>query len=128
MKLNYINYTFIARSLIALLFVIAGIQKMIGFQSTVAYVSSLGIPAATLVTILVIIIEVPVALAFAWGYRTCLMGWILVGFVTLVILIVHRDFSQGANMVMALKNIAIIGGLVGVIGACGWDTCMPQKA
>lgn len=105
-------YGTIARSLIALLFVVAGIQKITGFQGTVGYIGSLGAPLPTLVTILVILIEVVVALLFAYGYKVREMGYILMGYVALTILVVHRDFSQGANMVMALKNIAIIGGLM----------------
>jgi putative oxidoreductase len=113
-----INYHFVSRSLIALLFVVAGIQKITGFTGTSGYVGSLGVPFPVIATILVIIIEVPVALAFAWGYKTCATGMILAGFTALATLLAHRDFSQGQNMIMALKNIAIIGGIVAVITQC----------
>lgn len=105
-------YGTIARSLIALLFVVAGIQKLTGFQGTVGYVNSLGVPLATLVTAIVILIEIVVALLFAYGYKVREMGYILMAFVALTIVVVHRDFSQGANLVMALKNVSIIGGLM----------------
>lgn len=106
------NYGMFARLLIALLFVVAGIQKLMAFAGTSSYIASLGVPVPMLVTILVIIIEVPVALAFAFGYKVREMGYVLMAYVALVTLVVHRDFSQGANMIMALKNIAIIGGLM----------------
>lgn len=105
-------YGTIARSLIALLFVVAGVQKLTGFQGTVGYIGSLGVPFASLVAIIVIFIEIVVALLFAYGYKVREAGYILMAFVVLTIVLVHRDFSQGANMVMALKNIAIIGGLM----------------
>ena len=67
-----INYAFIARVLIAVLFVVAGVQKLMQFSGISGYVGSLpgfaniGSPMiATIATVLVIIIEIPVALAFA---------------------------------------------------------------
>ena len=118
-----INYALISRSLIALLFVVAGLQKVMNFADTTKSVASLDIPLAPLVTLLVIIIEIPIALAFAWGYRTCLMGLILVAFTALVTVMVHGQISQGSNLVMALKNIAIIGGILGFVSMCNCGKC-----
>jgi uncharacterized membrane protein YphA (DoxX/SURF4 family) len=56
-----INIALVSRSLIALLFVVAGIQKAMHFSETVSSVDMLHVPFATLATIIVIIIEVPVA-------------------------------------------------------------------
>lgn len=113
--MNY--YALAARSLIALLFVVAGIQKAMNFEQTSGFVGTL-VPSslADIITALVIVIEVPVALAFAWGWRTWLMGWTLAGFTLLATLMVHRDLQAGANMIMALKNLAVIGGIMLAIG------------
>ena len=111
------NYATISRSLIALLFVVAGVQKLMGFDMTAGYVGSLGIPAPMLATLIVIIIEVPVAIAFAWGYKIRETGYALIAFTALATLIAHRDIF-GADMVMVLKNIAIIGGIMLAI-RCG---------
>jgi len=118
-----INYQFVSRSLIALLFVVAGYQKLMGFAGIVGYVGSLGVPLPVIATILVIIIEIPIAIAFAWGYKTCTMGWMLIGFTALATLLAHRDFATGQNMIMALKNIAIIGGILSVISTCNCGKC-----
>ena len=119
------NYSLASRSLIALLFVVAGIQKAMHFSDTSLAIASVGVPAslAPIVTALVILIEVPVALAFAWGYMTCIMGWTLVAFTVLVTIFVHRDFSIGVNMIMALKNLAIIGGIMVAVGGCDCGKC-----
>jgi putative oxidoreductase len=106
------NYGTIARSLIALLFVVAGVQKLMDFSGTVGYVGSLGVPLATVAVALVIFIEIVVAAAFAYGYKVKETGYILIAYVALTVLVVHRDLAAGANMVMALKNIAIIGGIM----------------
>lgn len=116
-------YGTIARSLIALLFVVAGAQKVMDFQGTVGFIGSLALPAPALVALIVILIEIPVALLFAYGYKTKEMGYVLIGYVLLTILVVHRDLSQGANMVMSLKNLAIIGGLMLATKCAECDTC-----
>ena len=134
-----INYSIVSRSLIALLFVVAGYQKLVNFSGTVDAIVELVIPLASfvasgtvyaivklvipLVAIVVILIEIPVALAFAYGYKTRQMGYALIAFTVLVTLIVHRDVSQPMNILMGLKNLAIIGGLMSAI-MCFCGDCM----
>jgi putative oxidoreductase len=113
-----INYALTSRILIALLFVVAGIQKLMDFAGTTGYMASLNLPVPTLIAIIVILIEIPVALAYAWGYKVCTNGWILAIYTLLTILIAHRDWSMALNLTMALKNIAIIGGIIATIGMC----------
>jgi putative oxidoreductase len=112
------NYGTIARSFIALLFVVAGYMKITSFASTVGYVGSLGVPMPMIATLIVIFIEIPVALAFAYGYKVRETGYALIAFVILTTLFAHRDFAMGDNMLMALKNLAIIGGIMLAI-KCG---------
>lgn len=122
-----INYHLIARSLIALLFVVAGIQKLTHFGDTAKSIASLGVPLAALAALIVIIIEVPVALAFAKGYKICTTGWMLIGFTVLATILVHGKIDQGMNLIMALKNIAIIGGIMLAINGCDCGTCPVGK-
>lgn len=113
-----LNYALISRSLIAFLFVVAGYQKLVQFAGISGFLGSLGFPMPAVVTAIVIFIEIVVAIAYAWGYRVCLTGGILIAFTALATILVHRDIAVGDNMVMALKNIAIIGGLLATIDAC----------
>jgi putative oxidoreductase len=116
-------YGTIARSLIALLFVVAGVQKLMDIGGTAGFIGALGLPMPMIVAILVVLIEVPVALLFAYGYKVREMGYILMAYIALTTLVVHRDFSQGANLVMTLKNLAIIGGIMLAIKCADCDTC-----
>lgn len=116
-------YGLIARSLIALLFVVAGVQKLMDFNGITGYIGSLGLPMPAVVAALVIVIEIPVALLFAYGYKIKEMSWVLGIFTALTVVLAHRDFSQGANMVMALKNIAIIGGIMLAAKCADCSTC-----
>lgn len=116
------NYALLSRSLIALLFVVAGINKLMDFQGTTGYFSSLGLPVPALAVILVILVEIPVALMFAYGYKVKMTGYILIGFTVLATLIGHRDVF-GADMVAALKNLAIVGGIMSAM-ACACGDCV----
>lgn len=117
----------VSRSLIALLFVIAGFQKISNFQQTVDTVASLGVPLATLATIIVIIIEIPVAIAFAYGWRKCATGGALIAFTLLATLLMHSNFEINLNVLMALKNLAIVGGILAIIGGCDCGKCPASK-
>ncbi len=121
-------YGLIARSLIALLFVVAGVQKLMDFNGITGFIGSLTVfsvhlPVPALLAVLVVAIEIPVALLFAYGYKIKEMSWILGVFTVITTLLVHNDFSQGANMVMALKNIAIIGGIMLAAKCADCSTC-----
>lgn len=126
-----INYALTSRSLIALLFVIAGIQKITGFQMTsdfigqILHVSSPSL--AAIATLVVIAIEVPVAISYAlaWKYPVCVTGGILAGFTVLATLLVHNHLP--ADLVMILKNIAIVGGILATMTACDCGTCPVSK-
>lgn len=127
-----INYSFVSRSLIALLFVVAGVQKAMSFTGMSGFVGSLpgfsdisSPMVAMIATAIVIIIEVPLALAFAWGYRLCTTGMILIGFTVLATALVHNHWPM--DMVMILKNIAIIGGILGATTMCGCGKCPMGK-
>ncbi len=129
-----INYALVSRSLIALLFVVAGYNKLMGFAGTVGYVDSLGVPMATIATIIVIIIELPVALAFAWGCRVCVTGLTLIGFTLLATILAHNPWAASVDpmafknvMTAALKNLAIIGGIGAAILACECEGCKVRK-
>lgn len=121
-----------SRALIATLFVVAGVQKVMEFSGISGFVGSLpgfaniGSPLiATIATAIVIIIEIPVALLFAWGYRLCTTGMILIGFTVLATILVHNHLP--ADMVMILKNIAIIGGILSATGSCNCGKCPMGK-
>jgi putative oxidoreductase len=122
--LSNVSRLTVARSFIALLFVVAGVQELLTFNDTVTFVSSLGLPLATIVTVIVLIIHLPVAIAFAYGYKVRKMGWILFAFTALTIVFVHRDLTIILNVVNTLKNIAIMGGILAIINCCGCERCV----
>lgn len=130
-----INYALVSRALIALLFVVAGFNKLMGFEGTAGYITSLGVPMATLVTVLVIVIEIPVALMFVFcPKKICWTGGALIGFTLLATVLAHNPWAANVDpmafknvMTAALKNIAIIGGIAATILACECENCKVRK-
>ncbi|MEN9551846.1 MAG: hypothetical protein RI935_223 [Candidatus Parcubacteria bacterium] len=117
-----INYALIARSFIALLFVFAGIGKAMDFDVFANSLGQMNLPVPMLAALIVVIIEIPVALAFAYGYKVKETGYALITFTVLATLIAHRDFSNQMNVIMALKNLAVVGGIMAAV-ACSCGNC-----
>lgn len=122
------SYSCVARSLIALLFVVAGYNKLTSFDATAGFIGSLTGTSgmvASLLAVLVILVEIPVAIAFAWGYRLCTSGMILIAFTVVATVLVHNHLP--ADLVMILKNIAIIGGILSATCMCSCGKCPVGK-
>lgn len=129
-----INYALISRVLIALLFVVAGVGKAMHFGPTVDGFTSMNVPMASVAVVIAILVEIPVAILFAIGYKTKVTGAILATFTAAATLIAHRDWGNPLDIMhiaqtMALKNIAIIGGILAAIKCtCACDSCKTCKA
>ena len=104
------------RFLIAAVFLVAGIRKVLAFSVQVAYFTKLGFPMPEVMTVLAILIELSAGLALVIGWKTRWAAWLLALFVLIATFAAHRfwefDAAQQANqMNHFLKNLAIIGGL-----------------
>jgi putative oxidoreductase len=116
----------VGRILLGLLFLVAGIRKIMFYSGSVAYFTKLGFPAPEIMGVLAILIEVGGGALLLLGWQTRRISWLLVLFVAIATVMAHRfwefDAAQYANqMNHFLKNVAIIGGLlyVAVLGAGG---------
>ncbi len=107
----------IGRVLIALLFVFAGFNKLMGFDGTVQMVAGAGFPAPTLMAALAVIFELGGGLMLLLGFHARLAAWMLIVFTAIATAAFHMDFSQQMNTIMFLKNVSIIGGLLYVTAA-----------
>ncbi len=111
------NNAFWARVLIAILFVYAGVGKLMGFENyaTGNMMTSVFGSFTTIALVVAIFVEIVVALAFAFGYKAKWSALVLGGFTALVTIIYHNPWATGAfdgmMMGVALKNVAIIGGI-----------------
>jgi putative oxidoreductase len=106
-----------ARVLMAVIFLVAGLRKVLAYTATAGYFGSLGIPLPEVVLALTIVLEVGGAIALAAGWRA---GWIALALGVFCIasgLLGHRfwavDPAQFANQLNHfMKNVAMAGGLL----------------
>jgi putative oxidoreductase len=63
------NATCIGRWLIASLFIISGLGMAMNFGATSGWFASMGVPMASLATVLVLLIKVPGAIVYALGKK-----------------------------------------------------------
>lgn len=105
------------------LFLPAGWSKLTGFEATVGYIESVGLPLATLAALIAIFIEVVGGIAILLGYfsRASALGLALFTLVASVLF--HPYWAVAADQafvqqLLFMKNIAIVGGLL-VLAAHG---------
>ena len=107
----------IGRILLALMFVLAGFSKIGGFEGTAGYIASKGLPAASLLAALTIVLELGGGLAIMFGFFTRWSALALAGFTLLASFIFHAFWSLPADQqmmqqLMFMKNISVVGGLL----------------
>ena len=100
----------VGRVFIAMIFIMAGLNKIGGYAATQGYMESVGVPGMLLP--LVIILEVLGGLAVLAGWQTRLAAFALAGFSLISALLFHANFGDQMQMIMFMKNIAIAGGLL----------------
>lgn len=100
----------VARVLLAHIFVLAGMNKIMGYAGTQGYMEMMGVPGMLLP--LVIILELGGGLALIVGWQAKWVAYALAGFSIISAVIFHNNLSDQAQMIMFMKNFAIAGGLL----------------
>jgi len=100
----------LGRILMALIFLMAGVNKISGYADTQGYMESVGVPGMLLP--LVILLEIAGAVAIIVGWQTRLWALALAGFTLLAAAIFHNNLGDHMQMILFMKNIAIAGGFL----------------
>ena len=113
----------IGRVLLALMFVGAGISKIGGFDGTVGYIASKGLPLPSLLAVATIVLEVLGGLALIVGWQTRWAALALALFTLAASVIFHNFWAlpadqQMVQQLMFMKNLSVAGGML-VLAACG---------
>lgn len=108
------------RILIAAIFIFAGFGKITGFEGTVGYIASKGLPLPQLAAIGAIIIELGGSIMLVLGWKTRLAAAALFLFTGLAALFFHNFWAvspdQAQNqMIHFMKNISMMGGQLFVV-------------
>ena len=118
----------VGRILLALLFVVAGISKIGGFDGIVGYIGSSGLPLPQLLAAGTIVLEIVGGLALIVGFKARWAAAGLAAFTLLATVLFHNYWAMPAEQqqvqhLMFMKNVAIVGGLLlfTAFGAGGWS-------
>ncbi len=108
------------RILIAFIFIFAGIGKLTGFEGTVGYIASKGLPVPQLAAIAAIIVELGCGILLVAGWKARWAAAALLVFTGMAALLFHNFWAvppdQAQNqMIHFMKNISMMGGLLFVV-------------
>lgn len=104
------------RILLALLFVLSGINKITSFDGTLGYMTSAGLPMAHTLLLLTIAVELGGGLLIMLGLQTRWIALLVFLFLIPVTAVFHNPWGDPAQaqqqMTNLLKNLAIMGGML----------------
>lgn len=108
------------RILLALLFLVSGYGKVTGFEGTVGYIASAGMPLPQLAAIGAIAVELGGGILLVLGWQTRWAATAMFLFLIPTTLIFHNfwaaDAAQAQNqMIHFMKNLCIMGGMLYVM-------------
>lgn len=107
----------IARTLMAILFFVAGTRKLLTFGATLGYFGHLGIPLPQVVLPLTIAFEIGASIALVAGWRLHVVGPLLAIFTIAAGVLGHPFWAVEAPQFNAqlnnfMKNLAIAGAFI----------------
>lgn len=110
----------VGRLMIAAIFVVSGFGKITGFDGTVGYIASKGLPLPQLAAIAAIIVELGGGILLILGWKTRWAAAAMCIFTVVAALIFHNFWvvpaEQAQNqMIHFMKNICMAGGLLYVV-------------
>lgn len=117
-----------ARLLMVALFLPAGIGKLTGFDGTVGYIASVGLPLPAVGAALAVAVEIGGSLALLAGFGTRIAAGVLAVFTLAASVFFHAYWAAPADQayvaqLLFFKNIAVVGGLLALAahGAGRWS-------
>jgi putative oxidoreductase len=111
----------IGRILLSVMFIMAGWGKLTAISGTAAYFGSMGLPAPTVVAVLVGLLEFFGGLAVLVGFQTRIAALLLGLFTLAATATAHMNWTGDAGMTQFMffqKNLGIAGGFF-VLAAYG---------
>src|SRR4030043_1303310 len=101
-----------ARILISTIFIIAAINKSMDLLGSEQYMTAYGIPAAGVLLVLSVIIEIFGGLSILLGFKAKWGAIALFIFLIPTTLIFHTEVTDQIQSMMLLKNLSMMGGLL----------------
>lgn len=118
----------VGRLLLVALFLPAGLSKLSGFEGTVGYIDSVGLPLPALAAASALALEILGSIALLVGFQTRLIAAALAVFTFVATLFFHPFWAVAPDQafvqqLLFFKNIGVVGGLLVLVssGAGAWS-------
>ena len=107
----------IARILLALMFVLAGIGKLTGLEGTAGYIASKGLPLPMVLAVATGLLELVAGVLLIIGWQARWAALALAVFTLVASVLFHNYWAMPAEQqmmqqLMFMKNLAVTGGLL----------------
>ena len=128
MTTNQNAMALVGRILLALMFLLSGISKVTGFEGTVGYISSVGLPLPSFLAVGAMVLEIAAGIALIIGFKTRWAALALALFTIAAAVLFHNYWAMPASaqmmqQIIFMKNIAVTGGLLmlAIAGPGAWS-------
>jgi putative oxidoreductase len=108
----------VGRILLSVMFILAGFSKLTAISATAGWFGSIGLPAPTVVAVLVGLLELVGGIAILIGFQTRVAALVLAIFTVAATLIAHTNLADQVQQLFFMKNLAVTGGFL-VLAAAG---------
>lgn len=110
MTTSHALVSLIGRVLLSAIFIVAGAQKIFGYEGTLGYMQANGVPGVLLP--LVIFAELAGGLAILFGVLSRWAALALAIFCVIAAALFHSNLADPIQVALFMKNVAIAGGLL----------------
>jgi putative oxidoreductase len=125
----------IGRLMFVALFLPAGLSKLSGFEGTVGYIDSVGLPLPAVAAAAALALEILGSLALLIGFQTRFVSAVLAIFTLVATIFFHAFWAVApeqafVQQLLFFKNIGVIGGLLvlAASGAGAWSLDAKKRA
>lgn len=101
---------------LVLIFLFSALNKVINPETTQQYMEAFGMGSTGFFLLCAIIFQFIGGLAVLLGYKAQIGAIILITFLIPATVIFHTNFAEQTEIVHFMKNVAIAGGLLGIVG------------
>lgn len=102
----------VARILLSVMFILAGVSKFGDIAGTAGYIASVGLPAPTVLAWLAGIFETLAGIAVLVGFMTRLAAWLLATFCVFAGVVFHYVPGDMMQLMIMQKDLTIAGGFL----------------
>lgn len=125
-------YSAVGRVLLATLFLVGAVAKIVLFPETRRAMDLLGLASPTLLLSVAVTIEFVAGSLLALGLWVRRSAGFLIAYVVAITVLMHGDMSTAANRAAAITNLALAGGLLLLVahgaGALSLDRFFERRA